>query len=668
VSWQAAILLILAATLLGGVVWYERSRPPSQVVALVAALAALAVAGRIALSPIPNVVPTTDIVLLSGYALGGAPGFAVGALAGLVSNFWLGQGPWTPWQMAGWGMTGLLGAGLAAATGRSGGARQRNPRSEGARQRNPRSEGARQRNPGSEGARQRNPIQVGRVGLAAYCAAAGFAYGALLDFSLMATYGGEQSLDRFLALSARGLPFNIAHAAGNAALALVAGPAIVRMLMRYRRRFEFAWGERSAGPRASRKRGAVVGAGCLLVALLLSAPLLLGGSTARGAGSRSPVAWLTAAQNPDGGFGIAPGTPSSPVMTGWACLGLEASGRNPLDLQRNGQTPISYLRQTAGEIRSVGDLERTALVLVGAGLDPRKFGRDLVARLRNHRLGDGSWPGQVNPTAFGILALSSGSRGGLARSAAWLRSAQNTDGGWGFARGAASDPDSTGAALQALATAGGSAEAIANGVGWLRRSQSPGGGFAVAGGTPNAQSTAWATQGLIAGGVAPSAVRNGGSPLDYLASVRAPDGHFRYSASSDQTPVWVTGQALVAARSKAFPLAPAAKRRSTSGKDSAPATGAGGGAGAAGSVASGTVPSAGPSPNPGKAQPGASAPPAAPESEPQPSPVSLAPALASDEGGDDGTDPLVYVLIGAGAVALASAAWGGWVRYRRRLP
>ena len=60
-------------------------------------------------------------------------------------------------------------------------------------------------------------------------------------------------------------------------------------------------------------------------------------------------------------------------MTGWACLGLEASGRNPRDLRRGGQTPISYLRRTAGEIRSVGDIERTALVLVGAGLDPRKF-------------------------------------------------------------------------------------------------------------------------------------------------------------------------------------------------------------------------------------------------------------------------------------------------------
>jgi energy-coupling factor transport system substrate-specific component len=635
VSWQAAILLILAATLLGGFAWYERSRPPSQVIALVAALAALAVAGRILLSPIPNVVPTTDIVLLAGYALGGAPGFAVGALAGLVSNFWLGQGPWTPWQMAGWGMTGLLGAGLAAATGRS----------------------------------------LGRVALAAWCAAAGLAYGALLDFSLLVTYGGELSLDRYLALSARGIPFNIAHAAGNAALALVAGPAIVRMLIRYRRRFEFAWGDRRTlgrGP-ASPTRGprTTAGAACLLVALLIATPLVL--DSRAEAATRSPVAWLTAAQNPDGGFGIAPGAPSSPVMTGWACLGLEASGRNPRDLRQNGQTPISYLRRTAGEIRSVGDLERTALVLVGAGLDPRRFGGDLVARLRRHRLGDGSWPGQVNPTAFGILALSaSGSRGGLARSATWLRSAQNPDGGWGFARGSASDPDSTGAALQALAAAGGSAEAIAAGIAWLRRNQAPGGGFAVAGGTPNAQSTAWAVQGLIAGGVSPSAVGNGGSPLDYLTSVRAPDGHYRYSAASDQTPIWVTGQALVAARGKAFPLSPVAQRRSaadkTAGTDTAGTTASAADTGAAGTVASAPSPPASGGSKQGKAKTGAGAPPPAPAGEPTPGPATAAPAPASEDTGDDGTDPLVYLLIGAGLLAGGAAVWAGTRRHRRRLP
>ena len=87
---------------------------PAQVVALVAALAALAIAGRIAFAAFPNVKPTTDIVIFAGYALGGAPGFAVGALAALVSNFWFGQGPWTPWQMAGWGLCGVLGAAARA--------------------------------------------------------------------------------------------------------------------------------------------------------------------------------------------------------------------------------------------------------------------------------------------------------------------------------------------------------------------------------------------------------------------------------------------------------------------------------------------------------------------------------------------------------------------------
>src|ERR671923_1026480 len=116
-SWQVAAYALLALVLAGGLAWYELSRPPARTVALVAALAALAVAGRLAFAAIPNVVATTDIVLIAGYAVGAAPGFAVGALAALVSNLWLGQGPWTPWQMAGWGLCGLLGAGRAPITG-----------------------------------------------------------------------------------------------------------------------------------------------------------------------------------------------------------------------------------------------------------------------------------------------------------------------------------------------------------------------------------------------------------------------------------------------------------------------------------------------------------------------------------------------------------------------
>ena len=98
--------------------WYERSHPSARVLALVATLAALAALGRIAFAPLPNVKPTTDIVLLTGYVLGGAPGFAVGAVAALASNLFFGQGPWTPWQMVGWGGAGLFGAALARVAGR----------------------------------------------------------------------------------------------------------------------------------------------------------------------------------------------------------------------------------------------------------------------------------------------------------------------------------------------------------------------------------------------------------------------------------------------------------------------------------------------------------------------------------------------------------------------
>jgi hypothetical protein len=617
VRWEVAAMTVLGLTLLGGFAWYERSRPPSQIVALVAALAAISVAGRVAFSPIPNVVPTTDITLIAGFTLGAAPGFAVGALSGLVSNFWLGQGPWTPWQMAGWGMTGLLGAWLATLTGR----------------------------------------HVGRFGLAAVCAFAGFAYGALLDFSLMVSYGGEQSLDRFLAISARGVPFNIAHAAGNAALALVAGPAMVRMLLRYRRRFEFAWKRR--GPVAAPSRsGAAAGAACLLGALLIAAAPLVPGqrADAAGGGASAGAAWLKAAQNGDGGFGFAPGEDSSPAMTGWAVLGLEAAGVNPLDLDAGDATPISYLAGNVGEITTTGDIERTVLVLRGAGLDPRRFqGHDLVQRLLARRGGDGSWGGQVNQTAFGILALrAAGATKGNARTAAWLRARQNSDGGWGFASGASSDADTTGAVLQGLGASGNSA-GVRQGVSYLRRAQRPGGGFPLNGGVINSQSTAYAAQGLVAAGVSPASVRRRGrSPLDYLSSVQAGDGHYRYSASSDQTPVWVTAQALLAANGAAFPLSPVSRRAMST---PAPAPGAAKGQRKESSGAKASKPD----------QKGSTPASAAPAPAGQATPVPLSAASSRGDGGDGAGVP-AWLIVLAAAAAAAAAVWGGWVLYRRRLP
>ncbi len=511
-TWELASFLILGAVLLGGFAWYERSRPTSQVVALVAALAALAIVGRLAFAAFPNVKPTTDIVIFSGFALGPAPGFAVGALAALVSNFWLGQGPWTPWQMAGWGMCGVLGAGLAAVR-----------------------------------------PNAGRLTLAAFCALAGVAYGALLNFSLMATYGGDLSLQRFLALEARAVPFDAAHAIGNATFALIAGPAMVRALTRFRARFQW-------------RAPAVASLLLLSLALLTTLP-----ATARADDADRAARWLISVQNDDGGWGASPEKDSSPEITAWAMLGLEATGRNPLDVVSfQGFNPVAYLRSQVEELRSPGDLARTILALDGAGVNPRAFnGRDLVSGLAKQRRDNGSfedWPGS---TAFAIIALRVAGAKGLDGSISWLVDAQNGNGGWGDVPGSTSTADGTGAVLQAIP----GTKAAERGFSYLRQAQRPNGGFALGGsGAVNSQSTAWAVQGMLALGANP------GAALDYLAARQAPDGHYRYSASSDQTPVWVTGQVLAAVAGEFFPVPEAPRTAGASPTDTGgaapPASGA----------------------------------------------------------------------------------------------
>jgi energy-coupling factor transport system substrate-specific component len=249
-------------------------------------------------------------------------------------------------------------------------------------------------------------------------------------------------------------------------------------------------------------------------------------------------------------------------MTTWVMLGLEAAGANPLDVVKGGESPIDFFRDA--RITSATDLERTVLALEGAGINSRSFeGRDLVAQLRSKRSGDGSWEGQVNITAFGILALRAASQGDVAKSADWLRDAQNSNGGWGFAPGRGSDADSTGAALQALAAAGGSSSALSEGARYLVRTQKGDGGWTLSGGVVNSQSTTWAVQGLVAAGGPGSAISKG---VSFLARRQGGDGHYSYSGASDQTPVWVTAQALTAVMRRPFPLAAVAR---------APRTGAG---------------------------------------------------------------------------------------------
>ena len=117
-SWPLASFLLVALVLGAGWLLYERRRPSARMVAVVATLAAVAALGRDAFVALPDVKPITAITFVVGFALGPLPGFTVGAIGMLASNFMLGQGPYTPWQMAAWGLVGLLGAALGRVTGR----------------------------------------------------------------------------------------------------------------------------------------------------------------------------------------------------------------------------------------------------------------------------------------------------------------------------------------------------------------------------------------------------------------------------------------------------------------------------------------------------------------------------------------------------------------------
>lgn len=110
-------LLLLFYAMLPFFLLFENRRPQARELVLFAVLCALGVAGRAAFFMVPQFKPVAAIVILSGACLGAESGFLVGAMTAFASNFFFGQGPWTPWQMFAFGLIGFL-AGLLFREGR----------------------------------------------------------------------------------------------------------------------------------------------------------------------------------------------------------------------------------------------------------------------------------------------------------------------------------------------------------------------------------------------------------------------------------------------------------------------------------------------------------------------------------------------------------------------
>jgi energy-coupling factor transport system substrate-specific component len=176
---------------------FEEGEYGSREVAVVGALAAVGAAGRVLFAAVPGVQPATFVAILAGYVFGAEPGFMVGALTALLSNIFLGQGPWTPWQMLAWGLAGASGGLLAA-------------------------------------------VMKGRVRvlpIAALCTSWGFLFGWMMNFWFWLSFVYPLTFKSFMAANLTSFWFDLFHAAGNLLFAVFLTMPVATMLLRFRERF-----------------------------------------------------------------------------------------------------------------------------------------------------------------------------------------------------------------------------------------------------------------------------------------------------------------------------------------------------------------------------------------------------------------------------------------------
>lgn len=174
---------------------FERRKTGTRRMILVAVMTALSVVGRFVFAVIPAFKPITAIVVITAIYIGPEAGFLTGALSAVISNFYFGQGPWTPFQMLSWGLIGLF-AGLLS-----------------------------------------RPLKKSRILLSLYGIFAGAGYSIVMDVWTVLWYNGSFDPALFAAAMATALPYTILYAVSNViflnVLARPFGEKLARVKIKY---------------------------------------------------------------------------------------------------------------------------------------------------------------------------------------------------------------------------------------------------------------------------------------------------------------------------------------------------------------------------------------------------------------------------------------------------
>lgn len=175
--------------------FFEKSGLSSKKIALISGLSALGGLGRVPFAGIPSVQPTTFIVMVSGWVLGPYAGFAVGVLSTFVSNIFLGQGPWTPWQMVAWGLAGATSGALGKLF---------------------------------------NKKKFPKIQFTVLCVLWGYFFGLIMNFWMWYAYVPSHDIIGYFALWSTSIWFDTMHAMGNGIFSFMFAEEFAQMISRFR--------------------------------------------------------------------------------------------------------------------------------------------------------------------------------------------------------------------------------------------------------------------------------------------------------------------------------------------------------------------------------------------------------------------------------------------------
>ena len=299
------------------------------------------------------------------------------------------------------------------------------------------------------------------------------------------------------------------------------------------------------------------------IAGLAEAPLPIFGRWER---ANRALTWMNEQQNADGSWSGWSGP--DPGATCDAVLAYAAAGYDPDTVAATGSvtSALDYLSATAASYVyvSADAAGKLALAVEAAGRDAHNFGGvDIVHVLTNTwyspTLGAFGTPTNTWHQAFAILGLAAAGEPIPISATRTLTSLQQPDGGWKYNLSSnpwnTTTPDNTGLAIQALIAAGvpPSDPSIVRGLDYLRDQQDEMGGW------DNANSTAYAIQGLLAAGenlIADWSSSDGHSPYDALAAYQKPDGPFVWAWSWPSDNGLATWQAVPALLGVHYPYTP----------------------------------------------------------------------------------------------------------------